>query len=680
MLTNQAMVAAVLAVALAVIFILVLRRKARLRKGLSGENKSPSGPGRVGGDVGLEDTMTRGGLHLATEGSESGGDPRRLVSPSTEAAQAYRIDLDGVSAGGALAVAIHHTPEQLRGLMTDQRREQRTLAAEFTELRDRLGVTDAALRAFLAILEREVPAAHWLARLSEIALRHQQALRHLAALETRDPQVRTLIDQARTAIEAGDYGEAEGLLDQAGQRELADILVGEGPHRKDPAKIAGQRRAAAALRAEQAEVLLIRLRYRKAAEGFAAAAELVPDTEPDARLTYLEQRAGALYRQGDEQGDNPALEAAIRAYRDLLRDHVRERVPLDWAMTQNNLGNALSILGEREAGTEHLEQALVAYRAALEEYTREQVPRRWATTQNNLGAALGTLGGRESDPGRLEAAAVAYRAALEEYTRERVPLDWARIQNNLGNVLWTLGEQASGTGRLEEAVAAYRAALEEYTRERAPLDWARTQNNLGNALRSLGKCEAGTEHLEEAVAAYRAALEEYSRERTPLDWARTQNNLGAALQTLGERESGTARLREAVAAYRAALRERTRERVPLDWARTWNNLGNALRTLGVREPGTERLGEAVAAYHIALRERTRERVPLQWASTQNNLGNTLGILGAREAGTERLGGARTCIENAWRVVKDAGMDQYDRDFRQRLEVIDRLVEARRTGK
>jgi tetratricopeptide (TPR) repeat protein len=44
----------------------------------------------------------------------------------------------------------------------------------------------------------------------------------------------------------------------------------------------------------------------------------------------------------------------------------RERVPLDWAATQNNLGNALQTLGEREDGTGRLEEAVAAYRAALE--------------------------------------------------------------------------------------------------------------------------------------------------------------------------------------------------------------------------------------------------------------------------------------------------------------------------
>ena len=244
------------------------------------------------------------------------------------------------------------------------------------------------------------------------------------------------------------------------------------------------------------------------------------------------------------------------------------------------LGLALATLGRRESGTQRLEQAVEAYHAALEEGTRERVPLDWAATQNNLGNALLTLGERESRTQRLEQAVETYHAALEEYTRKRVPLDWAATQNNLGNALLALGERESGTQRLEQAVETYHAALGEHARERVPLSWATTQNNLGNALLALGKRESGTQRLEQAVEAYHAALGEYTRKRVPLDWAATQNNLGNALLALGERESGTQRLEQAVEAYHAALGEYTRERVPLDWATTQNNLGNALLALG----------------------------------------------------------------------------------------------------
>ena len=45
----------------------------------------------------------------------------------------------------------------------------------------------------------------------------------------------------------------------------------------------------------------------------------------------------------------------MAAYTEALKERTRERVPLDWATTQNNLGAALSALGERESRAERLE-------------------------------------------------------------------------------------------------------------------------------------------------------------------------------------------------------------------------------------------------------------------------------------------------------------------------------------
>ena len=394
----------------------------------------------------------------------------------------------------------------------------------------------------------------------------------------------------------------------------------------------------------------------------------------DTRAAIWQSAAASYAVLGEQSGEEEWLHRAIVTYREALAERTRERVPLQWAMTQNNLGNALSTLGERESGTARLEEAVAAYQAALEEYTRERVPLLWAMTQNNLGNALSTLGERESGTARLEEAVVACRAALEELTRERVPLEWATTQNNLGNALSKLGEREIGNARLEEAVAAYRAALAERTRERVPLDWAATQNNLGNALWRLGERGSGNARLEEAVAAYRAALAERSRERVPLNWAATQNNLGNALRTLGERESGTARLQEAMAAYRAALAEYTRERVPLQWAMTQNNIGAALWTLGERESGTARLQEAVAASRAALEEYTRERVPLDWAMTQNNLGTALWRLGERKSAIDLLNGARTAFQSAYAIYKEARHAQYDDYFEDRLRSVERVIQ------
>jgi hypothetical protein len=60
------------------------------------------------------------------------------------------------------------------------------------------------------------------------------------------------------------------------------------------------------------------------------------------------------------------------AYRDALKEKTRERVPLDWATTQNNLGSALSTLGERESSTARLEEAVAAHRGLRRDCQRAE--------------------------------------------------------------------------------------------------------------------------------------------------------------------------------------------------------------------------------------------------------------------------------------------------------------------
>ena len=49
--------------------------------------------------------------------------------------------------------------------------------------------------------------------------------------------------------------------------------------------------------------------------------------------------------------DRAQLEAAAAAFEAALLERTRERVPLDWATTENNLGLALTGLSTWDAGT-----------------------------------------------------------------------------------------------------------------------------------------------------------------------------------------------------------------------------------------------------------------------------------------------------------------------------------------
>ncbi|ATB36819.1 hypothetical protein CYFUS_002234 [Cystobacter fuscus] len=276
-------------------------------------------------------------------------------------------------------------------------------------------------------------------------------------------------------------------------------------------------------------------RYQLGSESFELPSLFWEDLGKLLQLLALTQHAEFEDQRGHYIADQ--LGPFINKVRKLLQDGVMRP---GWsvaarASTRHLLADALTLVGRQTGENAPLEEAVAAYRTALGERTRQRVPLDWAATQNDLGAALTVLGEREAGTARLEEAVAAYRAALEERTRQRVPLDWAATQHNLGNALLRLGDREAGTARLEEAVAAYRAALEEGTRQRVPLDWAETQSNLGIALRLLGEREAGPARLEEAVAAFRAALEVRTRQRMPLEWAETRKDLKAVLQILGQR-------------------------------------------------------------------------------------------------------------------------------------------------
>ena len=482
------------------------------------------------------------------------------------------------------------------------------------------------------------------ARLRAKADEYRALKDRLDRLTNDDPRVANLRGEARVLIDAGRFEKADATLAEAVRLDLEAVAEQE-------AMAARRRLSAAESSADRGAAARLRLAYREAAAHYAAAADIVPGSDPRARWGYLLEKASALGDQGREFGDNAALCDAIDVYRSALILAPRDRVPLDWAATQTNLGTALLTLGGRESGTARLEEAVSAFRAALEERTRERVPLDWAAAQDYLGVAFLRLWEHDRRATSLKEISLAVRAVPEEWTRERVTRNWATMQNDFNAMALKTWEGDRGKTHLLVALSAFRAALEERTRERVPLDWAATQNNIGITFLSRGDFDSGSEHLEQAVSAFRAALEERTRERVPLDWAATQHNLGTALFKLGTRERGTARLEEALSAFRAALEERTRERVPLDWAATQTNLGIASMRLWERERGMTRLEEAVSAFLAALEEQTRERVPLDWAATQNELGIALSRLAVFESGTARLQESLSAFTNCLQVAE-----------------------------
>jgi hypothetical protein len=255
------------------------------------------------------------------------------------------------------------TPEQVRDAMREVLREESGGQAKVSELSSTLQTTREAVIGFFRILEREdVPLERLPETLAEIAERHRVALRRLRVLDIDDSAVASTVTEARDAITVGAYHRADALFAAAETAELQGLREAEALEREAIEAAERRRRGVAAARAQRGEIALIELGYLEAAEHFEMAAGLVPAGDYDLRGDYLAAQANALYKHGERRGDNGSLRRAVAIYRAALRERTRERVPLDWAMTQNNLGNALRTLGEREAGTARLEEAVAAAR------------------------------------------------------------------------------------------------------------------------------------------------------------------------------------------------------------------------------------------------------------------------------------------------------------------------------
>ena len=155
----------------------------------------------------------------------------------------------------------------------------------------------------------------------------------------------------------------------------------------------------------------------------AIAAKDATDGDPSWSQKYRE-RWDAFYAEGEEKGINLSLEVAIEMARRMAasaRDGDKRGTAL------NMFGIALQALGARESGTTRLEEAVSAYRAALEERTRERVPLDWAMIQNNLGNALTALGERESGTARLTEAPLRNKREIKSQFETRMKRRLSRV-------------------------------------------------------------------------------------------------------------------------------------------------------------------------------------------------------------------------------------------------------------
>ena len=178
----------------------------------------------------------------------------------------------------------------------------------------------------------------------------------LAQLETTsstDPEVQRLKEEARAALDAGDFARTEELLNQAKARDLAAIEQMQAAMTRLQADLDARQLSVAEAAAQNGDLMMTQIRYADAARYYAEAVDVTPKTRAD----YLSERLRAWTLAAWRAGDFPAgLAAAERA---LTIDQGRLS-PVD-ALLATDLNNLAELYGD----TGRYEQAEPLYQRAL---------------------------------------------------------------------------------------------------------------------------------------------------------------------------------------------------------------------------------------------------------------------------------------------------------------------------
>jgi tetratricopeptide (TPR) repeat protein len=257
----------------------------------------------------------------------------------------------------------------------------------------------------------------------------------------------------------------------------------------------------------------------------------------------------AMHTLGELDIDIWRFQEAIDAYKAALQVRTKYNSAYDWAVTANNLANAYLRSGERLLESDEIDQVLrmKAYDYVINaENTYRDVltvrrqngdrPLDWALTQNNLGNALRIHGNITGNKEVVEEAIQAYELSLRERTKILVPLQWAKTKRNLGIALKDFGEYEDGVLSLVRAIKCFEEAQEIQERENTPLQWGRAESDKGDALRIIAQKNGDKIKLQESISSIDASIHVFEKHGARYDLKKANKRRNVAVGLLASLE------------------------------------------------------------------------------------------------------------------------------------------------
>jgi tetratricopeptide (TPR) repeat protein len=246
-------------------------------------------------------------------------------------------------------------------------------------------------------------------------------------LSADDPHIAQLCDTAETAIQEGNFDQAEHLLNEASARDLAAVQELQGI-------ITKRLLAAAEAKATNGALKMIQLAYATAANYYRQATEFVEQIPIGCEGylgRFLNEWGIACYYAGDYKNAEPPLQRALA-----IREAVLGAQHLDVSTSLNNLATLYQAQG-RYGEAEPLHQRALAIREAV-----------LGAQHPDVAISLNNLAGLYCAQGRYEAAEPLHQRALALWEQVLGP-EHPHVATLLGNYTALL----RATNRNEEARA-----------------------------------------------------------------------------------------------------------------------------------------------------------------------------------------------------------------------------------
>lgn len=245
--------------------------------------------------------------------------------------------------------------------------------------------------------------------------------------------------------------------------------------------------------------------------------------------------------------------------------------------------------------------AIKSYQTALKKYTLDHYPINYAKTQNDLGNFLASLAEIEDKADNCKLAIFAYKESLEIFSSELFRFNYSQVNFNLGLAHQTLAELEEKSVNSQFAIIAYKNAIKGRDLTNYPFEFAISLVNQGSAYQTLAESVEKGLYSTFAIDSYNGALRAESLDKMPSEQAMIYSNIGASYKILAEVQEKKHNCNQAILVLNDALTIRNSAQYPFEYAISTTILGDVYSVLATEINKDDNCKMAISAYNKTIK-------------------------------------------------------------------------------